>query len=409
MTHKKEDSALWSEKYLPKKISEYIGREKEVEEVLSFIKNYKKQRKKAILLYGPCGSGKTSLIHAISKELGLELIEVNASDDRNKEQLELKVGNAINQQSLFGTSKLILLDEVDGLSGTYDRGATSQISSLIKLSKYPIVMTGNNIWDKKFSELRTISQMIEFPEYPHATILKILEHICKSEKIHYDVEILKSFARRAGGDVRGAINDLQSICSHDKKLSKDNFETVSDRRHVESVPQALTKIFKTTDCNIAIKAFDDADIDMDEQFLWLEENIPIEYEKPLDIYRAFDALSRADVFRGRIIRQQHWHFLTTINALLTCGVAVAKDEKYKKFVEYKRNERILKMWILNNTNAKKKSICEKIANKTVESKKSIYKNGIRYYKLISKNDPSFAKEFAREFELEDEEVEWLVK
>ena len=53
------------------------------------------------MIYGPSGTGKTCSVYAIANELGHEVVEVNASDMRNAEQINQKVGNAINQQSLF--------------------------------------------------------------------------------------------------------------------------------------------------------------------------------------------------------------------------------------------------------------------------------------------------------------------
>lgn len=410
MVNMKKETKLWTLKYEPEKTSEIQGHTKDVETVVNFVKNYKKQKKKALLLYGQSGAGKTSMVHAISKELGFELIEVNASDDRSKAALDSKVGNAILQQSLFmPAGKIILIDEVDGISGFYDRGATTEIVDMIKNSRYPIIMTADDPWDKKFSSIRNACEMVELKTLPYTSILKVLERICEKEKIKYDKEILSAVARRAGGDVRGAINDLQSVAENKKSITKEDLELMGQRRQIESVMQSLMKIFKTTDLKIAIGAFDDSDTDQDEQFLWLEQNIPIEYEKPTDIYYAFDALSRADVFRGRIVRQQHWHFQAIINFLLTCGIALAKEEKYKKFVPYKRNERILSMWILNNTNAKKKSISEKVAKQTHQSIKSVYKNDVLYYKLMAKNNKSFLKSFCEQFELDEEESAWLCK
>ena len=78
--------------------------------------------------------------------------------------------------------------------------------------------------------------------------------------------------------------------------------------------------------------------DLDESFLWLEENLPKEYEGK-DLERAFDCLSRADVFKGRIRRWQHWRFLVYINDLMTAGIALSKDEKYKKVISYTPQKR----------------------------------------------------------------------
>src|SRR3989338_5746090 len=112
----------WFRKYSPDLTKEVIGQDTSVNEIKKFIHDYKKQKKKALLVYGPTGCGKTVAIYAVADELGLEIVEVNASDFRNEEGLNSIVGNAISQYSLFSKSKVILVDEIDGIAGTEDRG-----------------------------------------------------------------------------------------------------------------------------------------------------------------------------------------------------------------------------------------------------------------------------------------------
>lgn len=84
-------------------------------------------------------------------------------------------------------------------------------------------MTANDPFDKKFSSIRSACEMVEFGTLPYTSIAKILERICEKECIKWDKETLQSFARRAGGDARGAINDLQAACSNSKSLLKDDW------------------------------------------------------------------------------------------------------------------------------------------------------------------------------------------
>ncbi|HEY9702458.1 MAG TPA: AAA family ATPase, partial [Allocoleopsis sp.] len=132
----------FTHKYKPKNTKEIIGQSKALDDVKLKISEYSSKKvKKALLLYGPSGTGKTSTIHALAQELDLELIEVNASDTRNAAGLEEKIFPAIKQQSLFGKSKIILIDEIDGLSGTNDRGGPSSIVKLIEESPFPVILT----------------------------------------------------------------------------------------------------------------------------------------------------------------------------------------------------------------------------------------------------------------------------
>ena len=202
----------WIVKHTPK-CSDDIPQSKSAKSLKSFIKDFKKQKKNAALLYGPSGSCKSCAVHALANELNLEIVEVNASDARNADQINAKLGNALKQQSLFSKGKVILVDEIDGVSGNKDRGGIPALTKLIANSAFPVVLTANNPFDKKFSTLRTKSLKIEFPSLDYLEIYNVLKNICTEEKIKFEDKALKALARRAGGDLRAAINDLQSLTS----------------------------------------------------------------------------------------------------------------------------------------------------------------------------------------------------
>ena len=63
---------------------------------------------------------------------------------------------------------------------------------------------------------------------------------------------------------------------------------------------AIARIFKTTDFKIAASAFEDVGETPDEWFLWIDENAPREYQNPEYLARAYEMISMADVFKGRI-------------------------------------------------------------------------------------------------------------
>jgi len=98
--------------------------------------------------------------------------------------------------------------------------------------------------------------------------------------------------------------------------------------------------------------------------------------------------------------------LVYINALITAGIASAKKEKYKNFVEYKPTGRILKLWWAGQKAAKKKEIARKIAEKTHSSKKEILKSTMPYLPVMFK-DKEMRNNIINYFDLNEEEVEWL--
>ena len=396
-------------KYQPKKTNEIIGQDEAIKKLKDFVINFKQQRKNAALVCGPTGIGKTISVHALANELNLEIIEINASDYRNADQINSIVGGAVGQMSLFAKGKIILVDEIDGLSGTKDRGGLQAIINIIEKSSFPLILTATNPWDYKFNKLRRSAEMIEFIPLDYLSIFKILKKICEQEKIKYEEEVLKALARRAGNDVRAAINDLQTLSMESKELTKDSLEELGERNKLDSILNALFKIFKTTDPKVAISAFDNVEEDLDEQLLWLDENLPREYTNPEDLAKAYDKLSKADVFSRRIKSWQHYRFLVYINALITAGIAVSKKEKYKHHVKYKPTGKLLKLWWAKQKSMKKKAIAEKIAEKIHSSSREVIKDTLPYLQLAFKKDKRFREELTKELDLSREELEWLRK
>lgn len=397
---------LWTEKYKPKNANELVGNKEALVLLKKYIETYKKN-KKAILICGPSGIGKNLAIEILANELNYELIELNASDARNKANINSILGEANKQRSLFGKGKIILIDEVDGISGI-DRGFTNAILDLIEKSNYPIIMITNDIGPPAISQLKRKSILIKFEPISVNEIYNFLSKIAKSESVKMDDSLIKSLAYRSGGDVRGAITDLQSL-SLQKEIKKEDVEKLDSRKQTELITNALLKIFKTSDLNIASSAFDNISEDIDECILWLDENIPHEYQKADDLARAYDALSLADVYRGRILKRQHWRFLVYTSSFSTSGIALAKERKYENLTKYKRSSRILNLWIAKLRYNNRNSIAEKLAAKLHKSKKSITKNYIPYLKIIFKENKEMGKNISKEYELEDDEINWLNK
>ncbi|MEK6921601.1 MAG: replication factor C large subunit, partial [Nanoarchaeota archaeon] len=330
----------WTLKYQPHSLALYTLHTAQIKQMQSFVQNFKKQKRKAMLLHGPTGNGKTVAVHALANDSNLELIEINASDFRNKETVLSVIGTASKQRSLFSSGKIILVDEVDGLSGNQDRGGISAIEEVIEQTAFPIFLTCQDATDKKIKSLLKKVHAVAFTPLDYFTVADILKHICTKETIAFDETALKTLARQADGDLRAAINDLQSLGK--EKITMEHINQLGFRNKQEALSDALIKVFKVKDASIALTAFDNVHEDLDQIALWIDENLPQEYLDPQSLAAAYDCLSRADVFTGRIRRWQHWGFLVYVNALLSAGVASAKTERNKNPVVYQRTQRILK-------------------------------------------------------------------
>jgi replication factor C large subunit len=400
----------FTHKYKPKTTKEIIGQDKALSELKEKVSTYSSRKvRKALLIYGPSGVGKTSTIHALANELDLEIIEVNASDVRNTEGLETTVMPAIKQMSLFGKGKIILIDEIDGLSGTGDRGGVSTIVKLIDQSPYPIILTANDPWEQKFNDIRKNSIMIEYKAINALEQAAYLKKICEKESISIDEDALNHLTRVSQGDLRAALTDLENVSAMKKKITRKDVEETSDREREETIINAILKVFKTTSPDVALTAYDKIEEDIDKIFLWLDENLSKEYTKPEDIADAYENLSLADVYFGRIRRWQYYRYYVYIYNLLSVGIAISKKEKNPEFIKYKPSDRILKIWIANQKNAKKKAIAEKIAEKTHTSTKEAIQN-MPYLRMIFKNSgKKFIEKNSETYKLEKEEVEWMMR
>jgi replication factor C large subunit len=400
----------FTHKYKPKTTKDIVGQDAALKDLKDKVANYNSKKvRKALLVYGPSGTGKTSSIHALADELDLEIIEVNASDVRNTEGLETRILPAIKQQSLFSKGKIILIDEIDGLSGTNDRGGVSTITKFIEISPYPIILTANDPFEQKFNDIRKNSVLIEYKAISTMEQATLLKKICEKEGIIFDEDAISHLSRVSRGDLRAAITDLENASIVSKKLTRSDVDLTSDREHEDTIQNALLKIFKTTNPDIAITAFDKVEEDVDKIFMWIDENLSKEYVKPEDISNAYDNLALADVFFGRIRKWQYYRYYVYIYNLLSVGIAISKKERNSAVIEYKQSDRILKIWLANQKNAKRKAVATKIASKAHMSVKEAVKN-MAYIRIIFRNsDKQFVEKNVEQYKLEKEEVDWLVR
>jgi len=396
---------LFTLKYAPKNSNQVFGQQLALSQLRDFITNYKQQKHKAALVYGPIGNGKTSSVYALAKELDYDLLEINSSDLRKADAIKSFLNSALGQQSLFFKPKIVLIDEVDNISGVKDRGCIPALIKAIQKSSFPVILTANDPFESKLKPLKKACLFIEYHKLKYTTISHALQWVCEQEKIKFEEKAINSLARQVDGDLRGALIDLHT-CSTDNEVTFEKVTNLSDRKRTDTIINALMIIFKSSSVANALPALNDVDVPMNEVFLWIDENLPKEYLDAKSLAKAYEHLSRADVFNGRIRRQQHWRFLVYISSLLTAGISSAKVEKNKEFVKYRRTMRLLRIWQSNMKNAKKKEIAKKLALATHTSSR-IAREQIPYLQQIFKNHAS--NEIAAELELTDEEVGWLKK
>ncbi len=400
-------AGLFTEKFFPSSPEEFVGNVEIVDKTLAWAKNWEKgNRQKPLLFFGPPGIGKTCLVYVLSKHLGWDVFEVNASDYRSKDIIEKVVSAAALNSSFTGTKRLVLIDEVDGLQSR-DRGGAGAINVILRETRQPVILTANNIYgERKLDTLKYGCELMQFKKINYLSIAKRLREICEKEGLAFEEEAVKLLAKNSGGDFRSALMDLQTLALG-QKLTMESVESLAYRERAENIFSVLEKTFKATNFGEARKPRFRTDLDPQMLSNWVEENIPVHFTEPEDTASAFEKLSRADIFNGRIMRRQHWGFLRYSMDLMTAGVAMSRSQDYHGWIKYRFPGLLSRLSRSRGVRNLKKGLAGKIKEKTHSGSKKIISTDFPFLKQYF-SDKVFAENFSARFGLNENEIAFLL-
>jgi replication factor C large subunit len=400
----------WTFKYKPKTLSEVVGNAEAIQKLCDWTKSWDNgiPKKRAVLLYGPPGIGKTITVEALSNDLHFEFVEKNASDYRTENAVKNFAGLASQYSSLFGGKRIVLMDELDGLTGTSDRGGVKAIIDVVKTNQSPIVLISNSAYDPRFANLRTYCLLIEFKKPHSSEVIKHLKLICSREGIDAEESALRFIAQRSEGDVRSAVNDLQALGQGKKKLVYEDVSWLGYRDRRDSIFNVLKMIVYGRTAAGAKQAVNMADVDVDMLFEWIYENVPEHFRDPHDLARAINALSLADVYRGRIRSAQDWSFTRYVIDFMTAGVAMTRQNpKISGWTPFKFPSRISMLSRSKMERAMQLNIGRKIRRRCHVSAVRASKEILPYLRVIFGNDVKMAAGLSKWLDLDSEMVRYL--
>ena len=402
---------LWVEKYRPKKIEDIIGNEEAKATFVEWLKGKRKSKtKKAVLLYGPPGVGKTALVNAAAKEFGFTIIEMNASDTRSEKainEIAKPATSYVALDSFTAQSKgnVLFLDEVDGIAGNEDRGGVSAILEIVENSRVPVIMAANDPDIDKLRPLKKVCVLIRFHQARIPLIIALMQKICLLEHVKAEFEALERIAQNSRGDVRSAINDLQTLSETNHVLTLQDTMMLSSRNKDISMDETLRGFFTAQSISEASSLLFRSSVDYDEFLMSVSDNLPRRYTDPKELATAYDFVSQADVFRGRI-GTENWHLLKYFYNALTEAAAV-DPQSYKPFEFITPPIRIITLFWTKGKRSMLEAICSKIGAQCHVSRETAKEDFVPFIKILLQKPKS--NSIISWFKFTPEEADFLAK
>jgi len=423
----------WTEKYRPKNLGEIIGNKQAISDLKNWADAWNKEipKKRAVIISGKPGIGKTSCAHALAKDYDWSAIELNASDTRNAAKIKsVATAGAINEtfddrgqfiSSQYGGRKLIILDEAENLyerikggncvkTDLSDKGGKKAIVDTIKITKQPIILIVNDYYNliKGSGEtLRETCKLIKFYTPYAKPIFDMLKRLCIKEEISVDTEALHTISERCKGDIRSAVNDLQSVCLGKKRVDMQSLNVLGYRDREKIIFDILRDIFKSQNIQSIKRSMSQLDEDPNSVIMWLNENLPAEYVDTSDLVKGYDALSKADTFLGKTHRRQNYGLWSYAYDIMGGGVSTAKTHNYpnKKYT--------FPVWLRQAKNSKsyrdvQDSIVKKISETCHNSNKKSRDFLLMYFVNMFRNNIDFAVKMKHKLNLTEVEIKYLL-
>jgi len=406
----------WTQKYRPKTLSQVVGNERAVKRILDWLKGWNsstpergKSQKRTALLYGPPGTGKTVVVEAIANDYGYTLVETNASDFRTPKQIDRWLSRSIGYQTLDqtlsrGRGRMILFDEVDGISGEGDKGGVGAIIQVIKKAECPVFLTANDIYQPKLRELRSYCLEVGFEKLGEGAVASHLSRICENEGIEADMEALLLIARNADGDLRVAINDLQALGEGKSTLRAEEVTVYARDEQVQTF-EALRRFFAAKTWVEARRSIEEATIDYETMMLCIHESLPYQFKNPHDLATVYDLLSRADIFLKRSQRGRAWQLMRYFFDLMT-GIPFLRRYGWpSSYVRF--SQKLVEMGRSRAQRSLRQEMGLIIGRKCHVSSATAVREIVPYVRVIFSANPKAAAELSEWLELREEMIEYL--
>ena len=306
---------------------------------------------KPILLVGPPGTGKTSSVYALAHQEGIIVVEFNASDKRSGSIIREVVREALRSSGFltdrqYKPPRIILLDEVDGLSGKEDRGGLSALIRALDEIKLPVAFTANVMHDRKVRTLMRYSIIVFFNRPHDYQIVQLVKRIASRMKMEIPPEILNRL--KYAPDFRTVVEALETYyysgilpsLYHEEQYNIQDAIRLSFGMKSDTIEKTVFRINKYLTSV--------PDIDVWDIILWVWENAYNFLDHTKGIFNFYRMLAEADFLYRVGAKTLNWRIAyRDAMTLLSWAIAI-----YGKPVS--------NIWALRKIKVNKPTIVEKL-------------------------------------------------
>ncbi|MGA8302321.1 MAG: AAA family ATPase [Thermoplasmata archaeon] len=203
-----------------------------------------------------------------------------------------------------------------------DRGGLAAITRLVRSTRQPLVLTVND--DRTLTRyspiFRTAVARVRFYRLRDRELAPRLEEIARTEGLDLAAGAIEAIVRRAHGDVRAALNDLDAISPVPRGPLQ--LALLGSRDMAADFAEVTEEVLSTSRFYRSVEIRDRLDATPDDLFLWIEENLPHFAPDAPHRAAAFDRLAAADRALARARRYRVWGLWSYASELQTGGVGL---------------------------------------------------------------------------------------
>ncbi|MEG3224761.1 MAG: replication factor C small subunit [Methanobacteriales archaeon Met13] len=231
-------SGPWVEKYRPQTLEEVVGQEHTIHRLERYVEE---QSMPNLMFTGPAGVGKTTTALALTKAVLGEywkqnFLELNASDARGIDTVRNDIKSFCRLKAVGAPFRIIFLDEVDNMTKDAQHALRREMEMYTKTSSF---ILSCNYSSKIIDPIQSRCAIFRFAPVKGHHVIKRLEIICQKENLNYTPGALESIVYFAEGDLRRAVNILQSSATLGEEITEDNIHEVVSKAKPKDVRRII--------------------------------------------------------------------------------------------------------------------------------------------------------------------------